>query len=50
MEKIILAVIGVAAVGFLARLLLREAKGEVKCPYAEDNCSSKRSTANKKNK
>ena len=50
MEKIFLAIIGVTAVGFLVRFLWKEAKGEVKCHCAENNCSSKKDAANKKNK
>lgn len=48
MEKIILAIIGVAAVGFMVRLLWKEAKGEVQCHCAEGKCSSKKSTSNNK--
>lgn len=42
MEKIILAIIGIAAVGFMVRLLWKEAKGDIQCHCAEGSCSSKK--------
>lgn len=48
MEKLILALIGVTAVGFVARLLWKEAKGEVQCHCAEGNCGGKSDAPKKK--
>ncbi len=48
MEKILLVVIGVAAVGFIVRLLWKEAKGEVQCHCGEGNCGGKKNDPPKK--
>lgn len=42
MEKIILVIIGVVAVGFIVRLFWKEAKGEVQCNCAEGKCGGKK--------
>lgn len=47
MEKIILVIIGVAAVYFVVRLLWKEAKGEMQCHCAQGDCSSKKECENK---
>lgn len=47
MEKVILAIIGVAAVYFVVRLLWKEAKGELPCNCANDSCSNKKNCKNK---
>jgi len=46
MEKIILGLIGVAAIYFVVRNLWKEAKGEVKCACSHSGCSN--SDENKK--
>ncbi|HWR56508.1 MAG TPA: FeoB-associated Cys-rich membrane protein [Negativicutes bacterium] len=51
MEKIILAVIGVAAVYFVVRLLWKEAKGELPCNCGQSCCDRKKECPGKeKNK
>lgn len=47
MEKIILAVIGVAAVYFVVRLLWKEAKGELPCNCGQSCCDSNKECPSK---
>lgn len=48
MEKIILVIIGITAVGVIVRLLWKVVKGEIQCHCAEGNCSNKKDCPNKK--
>ena len=50
MEKIILAVIGVAAVYFVVRLLWKEAKGELPCNCGQSCCDRKKECPGKEKK
>jgi hypothetical protein len=40
MEKIIVGLIGVAAIYYIVRKLWKEAKGEVKCACSQGSCNN----------
>lgn len=48
MEKIVLAVIGAAAVYFAVRMLWKEAKGDLPCNCGQNCCDSKKKCGNDK--
>ena len=50
MEKIILAVIGIAAVYLVVRLLWKEAKGELPCNCGQSCCDSNKECPGKERK